>query len=101
MAKVQKKRKNSRRPLDVPEAELPQKTNYMILAFGIAVIGSPSMSSSLQWTTTVGAIMFSCCFVKSMYKMFFAYSFAISSGTVHPYSFSPFVTCLRALHHSQ
>ncbi|MFA6233923.1 MAG: hypothetical protein WC824_07015 [Bacteroidota bacterium] len=38
MAKVQKKRKNSRRPLDVPEAELPQKTNYMILAFGIAVV---------------------------------------------------------------
>ncbi|MFZ1731621.1 MAG: DUF3098 domain-containing protein [Bacteroidota bacterium] len=38
MAKVQKKRKNSRRPLDVPEAELPQKINYMILAFGVAVV---------------------------------------------------------------
>jgi hypothetical protein len=38
MAKVQKKRKNSRRPLDIPEAELPQKINYMILAFGVAVV---------------------------------------------------------------
>ena len=38
MAKVQKKRKSSRRPLEVPEAELPQRVNYMILALGVIVV---------------------------------------------------------------
>jgi predicted tellurium resistance membrane protein TerC len=38
MAKVQKRRKNSRRALEVPEAELPQKINYMILGAGVLVV---------------------------------------------------------------
>ncbi len=59
MAKVQRKRKGSRRPLEVPEAELPQKVNYMILALGVIVviIGFLVMSagdavSSLSVTTS-------------------------------------------------
>jgi phosphoglycerol transferase MdoB-like AlkP superfamily enzyme len=38
MAKVQRKRKSSRRLLDAPKAELPQKINYMILVAGVAVL---------------------------------------------------------------
>jgi hypothetical protein len=38
MAKVQRKRKGSPRILDVPEAELPQKINYVILMLGVAVV---------------------------------------------------------------
>ncbi|MBR9978334.1 MAG: hypothetical protein KFH87_09615 [Bacteroidetes bacterium] len=38
MAKVQRKRKSSRRLLDAPKAELPQKINYMILIAGVAVL---------------------------------------------------------------
>lgn len=38
MAKVQRKRKGGTRALDVPEAELPQRINYMILAIGVIVV---------------------------------------------------------------
>ena len=38
MAKVQRKRKGAGRALDVPEAELPQRINYLILALGVAVV---------------------------------------------------------------
>lgn len=38
MAKVQRKRKSSRRLLDAPKAELPQKINYLILVAGVAVL---------------------------------------------------------------
>jgi ABC-type microcin C transport system permease subunit YejB len=38
MAKAQRKRKSSRRLLDAPKAELPQKINYMILIAGVAVL---------------------------------------------------------------
>lgn len=38
MAKVQKRRKGSRKQQELPEAELPQRTNYMILIAGVAVI---------------------------------------------------------------
>ncbi|MCB2206346.1 DUF3098 domain-containing protein [bacterium] len=39
MAKVQKRRKTGRRmPQEIPEAELPQRTNYMILILGIATV---------------------------------------------------------------
>ena len=39
MAKVQKRRKGSRKQQQaLPEAELPQRTNYMILIAGVVVI---------------------------------------------------------------
>ena len=39
MAKVQKRRKGGRKKLQaVPEAELPQKLNYIILIVGVAVV---------------------------------------------------------------
>ncbi|PLX23259.1 MAG: hypothetical protein C0600_15210 [Ignavibacteria bacterium] len=38
MAKVQKRRKGSRKQQALPEAELPQRTNYMILVAGVVVI---------------------------------------------------------------
>lgn len=38
MAKVQRKRKGVSRALDVPEAELPQRINYMILGLGVVVV---------------------------------------------------------------
>ena len=38
MAKVQRKRNGKSRTLDVPEAELPQRINYMILGLGVAVV---------------------------------------------------------------
>ncbi|MBN1448023.1 MAG: hypothetical protein JXA28_08835 [Bacteroidetes bacterium] len=39
MAKVQKRRKGARKKLQaVPEAELPQRLNYIILVAGIAVV---------------------------------------------------------------
>lgn len=38
MAKVQRKRKGAKRIIDVPEAELPQRINYLILAAGVLVV---------------------------------------------------------------
>ncbi|MDX9758429.1 MAG: DUF3098 domain-containing protein [Bacteroidota bacterium] len=38
MAKVQRKRKGAKRIIDVPEAELPQRVNYMILGAGVLVV---------------------------------------------------------------
>jgi hypothetical protein len=38
MAKVQKRRKGSRKQQELPEAELPQRTNYMIIIAGVVVV---------------------------------------------------------------